>query len=682
MRTPIGYTVRLAIVKKVYRTQIECLYTDREGERTIRCPIPHPYAGSGGGGIFVGFEKNTRVLIAMGPQEQGYIVGVIPDRDYYFSQEGVSNSPVGATPYPNIEDGEICVKGPTGARLDFLGNGNVSIDAHAGNLEADFELSGFSRGLFLRTDNSYKFTEAGREVEGIIKRDKNDSEDPNDTKTINFLSGESYDYITDDVGRSPKSKINLRSTNISTPSIRNPPLVEKRNITYEYANSFGVRGLTYESKAMIRVDENDLNTNFNDICIDPASRENRRTDILDLNTRNFNHLIEKVEGTVVDIYGNILDINRNIIRIPEVGENDTLDNVTTENNLRRLYAYLRRSVKYHMEINSRKETPDTDLSTINTLNNAIEHSRWSVDVDGEGLTKINIPASSETGNIPVLGRYIISRNNGAGQIEQGQFKDPDKKDVRLLQFGFDGQLITDSDYCPESINGDGIFATGTAHHNLYNIASSIFSSGKLKSPDLSTSTVAPISDNINNKINPIQNGEYQINPDANAGGRSINANLDGSAEISIGADTVDRKSLVVDLAGGAISHFGRDRNGRSIIHQTDGDIIIQVGGKGIDTDERFNSSTDTADRPGRVEIHLNRPGGTSQKIIIDENGITFDIVGNGIFKTSGDLTLTAGGKLLLDGEIVSAYGSADTDINGKRNVLSPERLIIRDGRII
>ncbi len=80
---PVGYAVRLAIITNVYRTYVECIFTDREGEHTLQCPVPHPHAGDGSG-IFVGFEKGTRVLIAMAPQEQAHIVGIIPNRSFYF----------------------------------------------------------------------------------------------------------------------------------------------------------------------------------------------------------------------------------------------------------------------------------------------------------------------------------------------------------------------------------------------------------------------------------------------------------------------------------------------------------------------------------------------------------------------------------------------------------------------
>ena len=687
-RLPTGYAIRLAIIRSVHRTFVECEYTDRQGERTIQCPIPHPYAGRGGG-IFVGFEKDVRVLVAMAPSEQPYIIGIVPDRSLYFQQDGVPNAPLFGTEYPEVERGEIRFSGPTGSRIDLLSDGNIAIDAGIGNDAADIELSNITGSLFIRTNNICQFTEAGRHIESVIRRDLNEEEDQDDTDTFDFLTGEVYDSILSDIGRSPIDEVQLRTSQISRSVVRNPALVEKRDITYEYANSFNVGNLTKEAQAMTAVTSANVNETIKYIQTDRSMREHRRTDVFDLNLRNYNHLMEKIEGTVVDVYGNVLDINRHIIKVPEVEEIDTKNNSIAEHGLRRMYSYLRRSIKYHFEINSRKETSAIDPSTTNPAYNAKDHSRWSLDVDGEGLTKINIPASSETGNIPVLSRYIVSRDEN--NPDDGRYRENNRHDVKILQFGakdgnnFSGQTIDNAEYLPETVDGKSVTA-GTAFHDLMNIASSILEEGKLRDPKAEGGTAVPsMTDKINNKIPEMTGQTFQptANENANAGGRSLHANLDGSIEMSIGADTADRKSLVLDLAGGVIAHYGRDRNGRSIIHQTDGDVIIQVGGPGI-TDDRFKESdnSDTEDRPGRVEIHLNRPGSsaTNQKIIIDENGITIDIIGNGIFQASGDLTITAGGKLLLNGERVFTHGSVDSSVDSDRAIKGGEREVSRSGR--
>jgi len=658
---PIGYSVRLAIVKKVERTHVVCDFFDRVGEKSIRCPLPHPYAGRGGG-IFVGIERNTLVLVANGPGQKLYIVGLIPDINFYSDVFGQTNIRTDESSYPEIEEGEIAIKANSGQYINLSQNGNIAMDAGIGNAAADIELSKLTQCLFLRPSNIYKFTEAGRSIDGVVKRDLNEEDDTTNISTIDLLNSETYDTFLSNIGRSPYDEVNKSSAFITRQTIRNPSLVEKHDIIYEYADSFDVNDLEVESNAMAHNNFTDDKNNFSD----PVDRKNRRTDILNLNLKNFNHLIEKVQGTVVDIYGNILDINRGIIPVPGV-ETIDIKSGNSKLGLQKVYSYLRRSIKYHMEINARKNIDDSEPSeSLLGQDNGKAFGKWSVDIDGEGLTKINIPASSETGNIPVLGRYINSKN------DDPTFKDPDKVDIRLSQFGESGQNIVDSAYAPKVF--DEILpaiTAGTAYHSILNIASSIFNNGKLKNP----SPTIPFDQNnsINPVVDKIDNGIDSTS--ANAGGKSLHMNLDGSAEISIGADTADRKSMVMDLAGGMISHFGRDNNGRSIIHQSDGDIIIQIGGAGVD-DSRFTDNS-KIDRPGRVEIHLNRPGGTSQKIIIDEDGISLDIQGNGIISTSGDLTLSAGGRLLLNAELIEKYGSFDSDT---RAVIGSEIAERRKGR--
>lgn len=698
MRLPIDYSVRLAIIRKVGRTYIDCEFYDRFGEKLVRCPIPYPYAGRGGG-FLAGIEPDTIVLLANSSEEKWYVVGFIPDVIFYgTSVEGEGDINFDESPYPELEPGELVVKGKAGQKIELLNDGRLGIDAGIGSSASDIELVPASQGMFVRVNNIYQFTEAGRRVEGIIRRDLNLKEKPEDTTSTDFLASSSYDTILSEIGRSPLDEVQYRTTTLAKSVIRNPALIEKKDITYEFADSFDVRYFESELKAMASTDPRNITNNILDLQADPSSRENRRTDTLNLHNRNYNHLIEKVQGTLVDIYGNVLDINRNIIHVPEVEIIDTSGS-GNQDGLKKLYKHLRRSVKYHFEINSRKQEDINGFTAASANNNSIAHSKWSVDVDGEGLTKINIPASSETGNIPVLGRYINSQD--PANPNNGAFKDKDRKDVWLSQFGakkiennaptqeFAGQRISNTTYVPGTIGDkekrDGgqqnaekqVVTVGTAYHDLFNIANLIFTNGKLKSPDPTKSTVSvpPMASTINNKIF----NETDVIPagqEPNAGGRSIQMNLDGSMEMSVGADTIDRKSMVVDTAGGVISHFGRDRNGRSHIHQTDGDIIIQVGGKGISTDSRFTSETDKEDRPGRIEIHLNRPGATPQKVIIDEEGITFDIKGNGVIATTGDLILSAGGKLLLNAELIQKYGSFDID---KRTVTGAEKLERRKG---
>jgi hypothetical protein len=69
--------------------------------------------------------------------------------------------------------------------------------------------------------------------------------------------------------------------------------------------------------------------------------------ILSLSLTSPNELIEKSSGTLVDFFGNILDINKKIISAPFETENN-------EEFLNYVFENMRHSVAYHMAINTRK----------------------------------------------------------------------------------------------------------------------------------------------------------------------------------------------------------------------------------------------------------------------------------------------------------------------------------------
>ena len=61
------------------------------------------------------------------------------------------------------------------------------------------------------------------------------------------------------------------------------------------------------------------------------------------------------------------------------------------------------------------------------------------------------------------------------------------------------------------------------------------------------------------------------------GGISGNINFEGSVITSIGKDNYDGKSMLMDCAGSLVSWIGADKNGRSLVTQTDGGVILEIG---------------------------------------------------------------------------------------------------------
>jgi hypothetical protein len=170
--------------------------------------------------------------------------------------------------------------------------------------------------------------------------------------------------------------------------------------------------------------------------------------------------------------------------------------------------------------------------------------------------------------------------------------------------------------------------------------------------------------------------------------------LDGSLEMSIGANTVDRVSLTLDTAGAIVSRLGRDRSGRSIIMQTDGTIAIEVGGfdfvgEGSDdnVDSRFVGRGDDRDaalpkdpnrfKSGKIVIRLRRsnsdssgpdPDNADSLLILDETGMTIQSAGRLNLLSEMDLTLESKSRIMLEAPKVQIYkdGARFISRNGRR----------------
>jgi hypothetical protein len=443
-------------------------------------------------------------------------------------------------------------------------------------------------------------------------------------------------------------------------------------------------------------------------------------------------LLEEVKGTLVDIFGNFIDINREIIPGPS-GEKP-------EDFFASAMEKLRHTVALHIELNTRKgwtygeeydpktKKPilfnDPEKPLFSAANNARDRSKWFLDVDKEGLTKINIPATSETGNIPVLARYETSStievdNKGkptgvARKNPKLLYRNEANKDIFLDQFGPGGIKILDDKEKPNINNrlagesGSWVDDTygrkmqplyieaGTAFHEITRTALALLSeniniiSSDMVEEDPPTPEAGypAVSSVVDPRVKPkdltpaIRDpGTGLVVGQPNAGGRSIQANLDGSLEMSIGANTVDRVSMILDTAGAIVSRLGRDRFGRSIVMQTDGTIAIEVGGfdfvgEGSDdnVDSRFVGRGDGRDaalpkdpnrfKSGKIVIRLRRsnsdssgpdPDNADSLLILDGYGMTIQSAGRLNLLSEMDLTIESKSRIMLEAPKVQIY---------------------------
>ena len=106
-------------------------------------------------------------------------------------------------------------------------------------------------------------------------------------------------------------------------------------------------------------------------------------------------------------------------------------------------------------------------------------------------------------------------------------------------------------------------------------------------------------------------------------GVSGNINFEGSLISSIGRDSKDGKSLLMDCAGSMVSWFGADNQGRSIVTQTDGSVILEIG----NPDNHDKDTTIRSGQNGSLYLRVNiTQKGTVDKPINNKSGEKDDYV--------------------------------------------------------
>lgn len=495
------------------------------------------------------------------------------------------------------------------------------------------------------------FTDAHREITGPVLRDV----DVNNSRGLSdsTLSGHAYNKTLKSIGLDPRTEPSVSSSSAT----RNPALVESREMYYEFSSSFNYTN--DKDEARIYSGE-DLSGPL------PFQRKKSRTDTLSLSLDHPNYLVEKIIGTVVDLYGNILDINKSIL--PN-GIIDSLSFRKSEDDSDKVFLKLReqqrKSIAYHFELNARKAGLEDGLPDYNKKDDyARSRSRLSVDVDKEGQFKINIPCSSEVGNIPLLVRTENFSNLKGAEADgdRGSFirNATNNTDIFLESFGVGAVSLKSNEESLKSfaaptdrITGETI-KLGTAFHDI----SDVLFLHKYNKP---YETNGGYADSLLNKIDPVTDvvsSEIIVSGDgANAGGRSGTLSLDGFISVSIGANTVDRQSLWLDTAGGIVASVGRDRFNRSISASLDGDMFIEIGGSTITQDSRFVSLNNSTMRDGVVDIRILNSG-SFHTIRIDKEGIKIhtpqriDIVSEGEMRFK-----SVNSNMYFDAENIYMYGN-------------------------
>jgi len=548
---------------------------------------------------------------------------------------------------------------------------------------------------------------------------------------------------------------------------RNPRRAEYVLKVNEYAQQSGFKGFDHEAK--MQSGDADLTTDGYTFARDKST-----TNRLHMPE---NQLLEIIAGSVVDINANVLDINYNKVILGS----DTAGRYPWKDTrpLAEIFAVdamlkSRREIGYHFQLST----------NVLSIPNSSSASNFVLDIDKEGVMKLNVPKSSNTGNVPFVStanflgpgddvsiKYdnpsksepvpitlwsdFLETNDedGDGEVDSstlnvnGGFRKPIlpfAKNVPSRETGVEYLNVGDNQYFPK-LNSDGTNArvrvNTTKYHNMYAaaeraIANRISEIKMVKIGNKSLVKSSPYGKQFEVLAVTARNQKEQLDPPYPAdrtvvtvmpgppavypggercvvagssvtkwgsysnsyttttdssegpkavplegwlpsGGKSANLNFEGSVEVSVGKDNFDAKSLVLDTAGSLIAWLGKDKNNRSAVVQTDGEVVINIGGSYGDpgsSDEYLKPSDaktiGNGFNPGRLDLKVNvldkgfvgtdgtgadgsNPYRTGDYTIsISENGLVIAGCNTGtpmIIRNDGDINIEATNMLRLYG---------------------------------
>ena len=613
--------------------------TKRSSEFT--CPMPLSWAGPNGEFIGGVPALHSECLVQQAKGGNWYIVSYLHTKNIFKRNNTLQSLVSNGRAVMAVQGGNYLYVDPTDGVISGNVKTNTSVDPKLGIISD-------------KSTSSFIFNENKMEISGPIKRDL--SENTSRNLISSTYDSNKYDLGLWTIGLDPTAKTSFSSIG---DTIRNPPLTESREIIYEFSNSFGF--LTDQEESEKITEESLLKRK-------DLGRRSNRTDALSLGLNYPNQLIETIKGTAVDIFGNILDINRSSLPIGKIDELSLTKTDKKDEAFAKIRAQLRKSLAYHLEINTRKEAasiesptsvPDTDSSADYARN----RSRFFVDIDKEGQFKINIPASSETGNIPLPTRY---ENYSVLLSKTDETLDPNlfaRSSQDIYHDGFSSgasiKIKSNSSHmdgyaAPNDRIKNELLKFGTTYHDITSVC------------DMFTKAhVGDIVTYAEHNLNKVDKYEKIVSDsivvdgsDANAGGRSGSINLDGFIAVSVGANTVDRQSAWFDYAGSVVSAIGRDKSGISYAAHLDGDMIVQVGGrKGLskDLDSRFVEEDDGY-KSGVVDIRVITKTGLVTVFRMDELGVSIATQGRMDFHSAQDMVFTSDADIHLNGKNVRYYG--------------------------
>lgn len=742
--------------------------------------IKLPYlCSAGNAGVFLGISVGSRVMLAFSAsrsRESAVILATIPRVEQIaknFENSTATDIKSGTLPYPDMVAGRTIIRGESGNDIICFENGDIvsSIIGGSGFYLRRNKLQGSA---YLIAEDMHFFSQAGRVIAGSVNRMNSLTRNIMPAQSVSevpLFADTYYPNLAESVGFFSGSRVLTQSYSTRK---RNPELAEYRHVINEFSTDSMFTGFDDE---LLRV-RGQLSL-YKDVSL---AREKDQSNALHLAPHE---LIEFIGGNLVDLTGNPLDINYKKLFYGGPGNTTPTNNLELE--YERAKKISRRGVGAHFQLSTNTSKKDESKYENNL----------QVDIDKEGVIKIHIPKSSNSGNIlyPILADFktvdgvvaveaafpskaekipvtlrdengevvfpkvtttttrdtgirfandvkssgLPTNTEGSSQarINPTKFHNMYAAGERLFantivhinipqefvnDYGMVGgnpfgkafevpipDKFTEAESEPSTATALGVDLTDLTGQSLADILATIIADSgsdgfpsfmsalgvQPSAPAMYSGGATVVGGNIydDDSLSPPFSNLFELssegstisskNVDASGnsamdpGGKSINFVLDGALELSIGADNYDQKSVLLDTQGSVIAWLGKDRSGRSLVTQTDGEICINIGGSYSSQDSN-NPTMNKGKLVLRVNVtdkgfvdsqfdDTNNPNGRSDMLIeMSEAGII--IAGMVpdmpmLIRNDGKILIESTGDLVLKGnqvKIVEAKGKSKT----------------------
>lgn len=402
-------------------------YSINSGERTT-IPYTLPYAGRGWG-ILVGPEEGSRVVIGYTVINTPYILAYLPNT-FFYSNEIEDEGGVGVNefPYQNPRIGEIVLQSKANSSVSLNDDGDARIDIGTGTF---LELNRGLETIIQESVDVLTINEAGKFKSGVVRRDIREEAE----KELDALFGNTFDVdvsrllYTEIIGQNPEyvqDEAELpnglydpaHDSTTGSVSAKNPALTEMRFEVEEYADSnvgLDEIRLTDAEKAVGKMEINRLT----DLHLGTVSNDFGK--IL-----RFDHGFGKGSQGHGKIYSKSTDFFFN--------KNNTLKSPQQSANYERYVEKLNKTASAIL-LKMLLHTKGADFKG-NLESKDFRGALWSLLIDKEGLTKLEVPAATDlgdsTGEPGRAGKSVIANLNGSLTLAVGKEKSKDTKVNNVL----------------------------------------------------------------------------------------------------------------------------------------------------------------------------------------------------------------------------------------------------------